>query len=123
MNRKYIASAIALGLLFGAAACSSDSEGGDLTSQIQEGASAEGEEVSDEEATCLGDVLVALLGADGAEEAVAGGQAGIQEAMTAISGGGDDPEGTLESLKAVDSTCLDLMGIDPASLEVGSGAG
>jgi len=122
MHRRYIAGVLALGLLFGSAACSSDDDGdsasGNLASQIQDAAKEEGEEVTDEQADCLGQMLVALLGEDGAKDAVAEGSEGIQEAMTALEDGGDDPLGTLEKLQEVDEDCLALMGLDPGELDI-----
>ena len=129
MIRKLMAAAFAMALLLGAGACSSDDDddssggGGDLASTLQQAASDEGEEISEEEATCLADVMVAVLGEDEAQSAAEGGSAGIEEAMgsftEAMAGTGDPAEAqeVLNNLLEVDDSCLDQLGVNRAELE------
>lgn len=124
--RKFVAAFFAAGLLFAGAACSDDDSGGgggDLAATLQEAAAEEGEEISDEEAGCLAEVMVAILGEEEAEAAAAEGPAGIEEAMSAIESG-DDPAalGAMAAAMAeLDEACLETMGMTPEDIEMMQG--
>ena len=130
MTRKMIASAFALALLLGAAACSSDDDdssgggsSGDLASTLKDAAADEGEELTDAQATCLADVMVAVLGEDEAQAAAEEGSAGIEEAMTsfseAMTGTGDVEAATevIENLQGLSDECLTEIGISKEDLD------
>lgn len=127
MNKKLTASALALALLFGgAAACSSDDSGGggdDLASTLKDAAADEGEEITDTQAECAADLLVAVLGEEEAQAAAEKGSAGIEEAMTGLTetmtGTGDVEEATriIESLGGLSDECLTEMGLSREQID------
>ena len=128
MTRKMIASAFALALLLGAAACSSDDDSsgggsGDLASTLQDAAADEGEDLTDTQASCLADVMVAVLGEDEANAAAEQGSAGIEEAMTsfseAMTGAGDVEAASevIENLQGLSDECLSELGISQDDLD------
>lgn len=122
-------------VLVGAVGCggSDDSSGlasGTLAGDLQAAAKADGEKISDDEATCFADLLVNVLGESGATEAVEQGADGIEDAMaelssTMLAAGGGDSSATamVGRLAAMDAECLTLLGLDPADLQITGGTG
>ena len=126
MLKKMVALSFAAALVFAGAACSDDddSSGGggssDLAAQVKSAADEAGEDLSDEEAQCTVDIMVALIGEDATKEAIEGGPEAIAEAMGSVTdamlGTGDATE-ALDNLLELDDVCFEMMGLSKSDLE------
>ena len=128
MQSKILATVFAAALLFAGAACSSDDGGsggsGDLASKIQEAAAEEGEDLTDEEADCTAQLLVAVAGEDAVTEAIDEGPEAIAALMVGFEEGGDDPAAMGEMMSAMadlDEGCLETFGVSAEDIEVMQG--
>lgn len=120
MQRKYAAGLMALALVFGGVGCSDDEGGGgggggggDVAADLKKAAEDAGEDISDKEAECAADMLVALLGEEEAKKAASKGGAAIEEAMGSFENADDfDAEqiqDMVDGLKGMSDECLETM--------------
>jgi hypothetical protein len=133
MQRKYAAGLMALALVFGGVGCSDDEGGGggggggggDLAADMKKAANDAGEEISDEEAECAAEMLVALLGEEDAKAAASKGGSAIEEAMASFgeseNANPEDLKRTVDALTDMSDECLEAMDMTREDIEALAG--
>lgn len=111
--KKVLIGLVAAFALTAAACGSDDADTGDMAGQIQEAAAADGEEITDAEAACAAEYLVAVLGESEAESAIEAVGNDDEDAIDdAFEEALSDPSAMEDAMGDLSDECLELMQAD-----------